>query len=202
MDEKRDRIKMIEEKIHDFCRKYLNEEYEGYALKLCGKLGRKRIIDINRGRSEIWAASIVYVIARLNFLFDKMNVNYITVETISKFFNTKKSTIGNKATHIMDMCNLGIGAAGYSKKAISDMFTFYQTPEGFVFPKSMLKEHDVLVDFIEGEETEKLKRHFEEQERIKIQKQQEKKARLNEIRKKKAEEEEKSRDAQQLSLFD
>jgi hypothetical protein len=40
----------------------------GYALKLCGKLRRKRTLSIIRGKKEIWSASIVYVIARLDVL--------------------------------------------------------------------------------------------------------------------------------------
>ncbi len=202
MDEKIDTINKIEEMIHTFCQKYLNEELEGYALKLCGTLARKKKIDINRGKVEIWAAGIVYVIARLNFLFDKENNPYIPVDTIGNFFNTKKSTTGNKASLIMDVCNLGIGAAGYSSKAISDMFTFYQTPEGFIIPKSMVERRIDTMGVAEGEDAEKLKLYVEEQERTKIRKEEERKARLAESRKKKAEEEEKSRDAHQLSMFD
>lgn len=213
MDEKIDTINKIEGMIHTFCQKHLNEEIEGYCMKLCGTLARKRKIDINRGKVEIWAAGIVYVIARLNFLFDKENKPYIPVDTIGNFFNTKKSTTGNKASLIMDVCNLGIGAVGYSSKAISDMFTFYQTPEGFIIPKSMLESPEFLIDFAEGEEAEELQRQIEERKNLRLQKQQEKKAqqlqkeqerkaRMAEIRKKKAEEEEKSRDAHQLSMFD
>jgi riboflavin synthase len=102
----------------------------------------------------------------------------------------------------MDVCNLGIGAAGYCGKDITDTFTFYQTPEGFIIPKSMIEKRIVSVGVAEGEDAEKLRRYKEEKERIKIQKERERKARLAEIRKKKAEEEERSRDARQLSLFD
>jgi hypothetical protein len=42
------------------------------------------------GKIEIWAASIIYTIARLNFLFDKANGVYITPDIICDFFNTKK----------------------------------------------------------------------------------------------------------------
>jgi hypothetical protein len=70
MEEKTDKIGAITEMIHSFCRQYLNEELEGYCMKLCGALARKRKIDIARGKAGIWAAAVVYVIARLNFLFD------------------------------------------------------------------------------------------------------------------------------------
>ena len=93
-NEKMVKINTIKEIIHDFCAKHLNEELESYALRLCDTIGRKRKLTITRGKKEIWAASIVYVIARLNFLFDKENEYYITTDTICDFFKTKKSTIG------------------------------------------------------------------------------------------------------------
>ena len=136
-NEKMVKINTIKEIIHDFCAKHLNEELESYALRLCDTIGRKRKLTITRGKKEIWAASIVYVIARLNFLFDKENEYYITTDTICNFFKTKKSTIGNKATQIEKACKLGLGAESYCSKHITDTFTFYQTPEGFIIPKNM-----------------------------------------------------------------
>ena len=82
-------------------------------------LGRKRKIDITRGKKEIWSASIIHTIARLNFLFDKQNENYITADTICDFFDTKKTTVGNKATQIEKECKLRMGAEGYCSKEIS-----------------------------------------------------------------------------------
>lgn len=65
---------------------------------------------LKEAKKDIWAASIIYVIARLNFLFDKENDYYITSDTICNFFKTKKSTVGNKATEIQKICKLGLGA--------------------------------------------------------------------------------------------
>jgi hypothetical protein len=63
-----ERLKEIKELTQAFCGLHLNEELAGYALKLCGKLRRKRTLSIIRGKKEIWSASIVYVIARLDVL--------------------------------------------------------------------------------------------------------------------------------------
>ncbi|MDF1590217.1 MAG: DUF6398 domain-containing protein [Desulfobacterales bacterium] len=71
--EKKQRLEQIKELVKDFCMAHMNEELTGYALKLCETLGRKRNISLVRGEKEIWAAAIVYVIARLNFLFDRDN---------------------------------------------------------------------------------------------------------------------------------
>ncbi len=202
-DEKKERLIEIKELLHSFCERYLDEELEGYAVKLCDELGRKRKIDISRGKKEIWAASIIYVIARLNFLFDKENENYITADNMSNFFNAKKSTIGNKATQIEKVCNLTIGAEGYCSKHITDSFTFYQTPEGFIIPKSMIDDREIVIEQAEGEEADEIEKFAEKQRTIMEQKMKEKKERRAEVNREIAEKRKKKNDDDnQLSLLD
>lgn len=95
---KNEKTMEITEPIESFCKRYLNAELTACSLRLCEKLSRSRTLDISRGKKEIWAASIMYVIARINFLFDTMNPLFLTADIICDFFNTKKSTISNKAT--------------------------------------------------------------------------------------------------------
>lgn len=157
----------IKDLLRSYCEKHLNDELLGYTFKLCDTLGRKKRIDLSRGRKEIWAASIIYAIARLNFLFDKESSNYITADTICNFFNTRKSTVGNKATQIEDVCNLTFGAEGYCSKHITDsLLTFYETPEGFIIPKSMIEGPEIVVEIAEGEDAEELERFAENQRKI------------------------------------
>lgn len=151
---KKERLDEIKQLVRSFCDEYLNDEYESYALKLCDTLGRKRKIDMTKGRREIWAAAIIYVIARLNFLFDRASDHFITPETICDFFETVKSTTGNKATLIEKQCDLYIGAQGYCRPEITDMVTFYETPEGFIISKSMLKDKEIEIEFVDDEEFE------------------------------------------------
>ena len=132
------KVMEIKNLLHDFCEEYLNPEIEGYCFKLCDILGRIRKINILRSKSEQWAASIIYVIARLNFLFDQKNEYHITADDICNYFDTKKSTTGNKATQIEQICNLSIGEEGYCSEEITDMFTYYETEDGFIISKSML----------------------------------------------------------------
>ena len=108
-DDKKIRTDEINKMIGEFCVRYLNDEFKGYAQTLCEKIGRKRILSITKGKKEIWAAAIIYVIARLNFLFDKENEYFITADTICDFFGTKKSTSSNKATQIEKSCDIRIG---------------------------------------------------------------------------------------------
>jgi hypothetical protein len=147
---KKQRIAEIKKLLDAFCERHLNEEFKGYAHTLCEKTGRNRIISINKGKKEIWAAAIIYVIVRLNFLFDKESDYFITADIICDFFGTKKTTSSNKATQIEKACNIRIGEQGLCNSKITDMFTFYETPEGFILPKSMTNFSKITFNPIDG----------------------------------------------------
>jgi len=161
--DKKERLNEIKALIEPFSSQYLSDELTGYVTNLCNRLGRKRTISIIQGKPEIWAASIVYVIARLNFLFDMENPNHITADVICEFFNTKKSTTGNKATQIEKGCNIRLGEEGLCSHHISDMFTFVQTPEGLILPKSFFSKDDISIEILDEKEAGKLNAHLEEQ---------------------------------------
>jgi len=197
---KDERLKEIKEFVASFCREHLNEELQGYALKLCDTLNRKRKISLTGGKKEIWAASIIYVIARLNFLFDPANELFLSTDTICDFFGTKKSTVGNKATQIEKACNLGIGAEGFCSQKISDALTMVELPNGFVVPKSMLPDFDIVYEIADEEDSREIEKFVAEQQRLKEGIAAKKKARRAEINRKIAEDKNKERG--QLSLFD
>lgn len=190
----------IKKLIQDFCSQYLNEEFEGYSLKLFEELASDK--TITRGRKEIWAAAIVYVIARLNFLFDQEHEYFITADTLCDFFNTKKSTTGNKATQIIDILDIGLGSEGLCSKEITDMLTFHVTPEGFILSKNMIQNHDLVVDFVDGKEAEELENYIAEKQRQRELIIAEKKARREDINRKIAEEKMKKKYENQLNLFE
>ena len=198
-DEKDVKLTEIKNLIHDFCEDCLNSEIEGFCSKLCDTLGRKRKINILRSTSEQWAASIVYVIARLNFLFDQDNEYYITADDICVFFETKKSTTGNKAKQIQKLCNLSIGADGYCLEKISDMFTFYETESGFIISKAMFDKQMNEVQQAEEEDFVENRMRRETKESIMEKMQKEKQERLSVLKKKS---EERKDNDNQLGLFD
>ncbi len=202
--EKTERLNEIKDLMLAFCEEHLDEELYGYAIELCDMLGRKRKISISRGKKEIWAASIIYVIARLNFLFDPENEFFLSADTICDFFGTKKSTVGNKATQIEKACNLGLGAEGLCSPEISDALTLFELPNGLVIPKSMLPELDIVYELADEEETKELEKFMAEQQRLKERKAAEKKARRAEINRKIAEDKKKKKkeNDKQLKLFD
>jgi len=181
---KDERLKEIEALLVSFCVEHLNEDLQGYALRLCDTLGRKRKISIIRGKREIWAASIIYAIARLNFLFDPESELFLSADTICDFFGTKKSTIGNKATQIENACNLGMGAQGYCSPEISDALTLVELPNGLVIPKSMMPKSEIVVEFADEKEEREFQEYMAEQKRLKERKTAEEKARRAEINRK------------------
>lgn len=143
-EERTGRITEIKAAVKSFCDTNLNEEFGSYAQRLCDKLGRKRTLSITSGRPEIWSAAIIYVIARLNFLFDQSQKHYISADAICDFFGVKKSTASQKATLIEKACKIRMGEPEFCNEKFSDMFTLIQTPEGIVIPLSMLKEHSIM----------------------------------------------------------
>jgi hypothetical protein len=133
-----DQIDEVKRLIEAFSRSRLGQEYAGLALNLCDKIGRMRRLSIQRGRIEIWAAAIIYVIARLNFLFDPEGEVNLTVEELCTFFGTKKSTIGNKAGLIQKTAKILLGDPEFSSSKIRDMFRLYETEDGLLIPGSIL----------------------------------------------------------------
>ena len=196
MNEKIERLNEIKELARGFCEGRLNEELTGYVLKLCDTLGRKRKISITRGRAEIWAASIIHVIARLNFLFDRESDFFLSADMICDFFGTKKSTVGNKATQIEKICKLGWGSEGYCSPDITDAMTLLELPNGLVIPKNMMSGFDLVYELADEEESKEIEEYVAKQRPIKEQKLAEKKARREEKKK------QKMKDDKQLGLFD
>jgi riboflavin synthase len=198
-NEKDKKLAKVKNLIHDFCKDYLNPELEGYCFKLYSTLGRKRKINILRSASEQWAASIIYVIARLNFLFDQENEYHITADDLCGYFDTKKSTTGNKATQIEKLCNLSMGAEGYCSAEISDMFIYYETESGLIIPKYMLDKRITEVQRANEEDELEIRRRMETEESIHEKRQKEKQEHLSALRKKAKRRDE---NENQLGLFD
>lgn len=109
-----------------FCREKLNEEYNLLCSKMIKKLGRKRTVPFMTGRLEIWAASIVYTIGVLNFLFDKSFEPYISSNEIHEYFDTKSSTVSAKSKLLRDMLKLSRFDDEFSTRHIIDINPFNQ----------------------------------------------------------------------------
>ena len=157
----------VTELVESFCERYFTGELTTCALKLCDKLSRIRKLDITRGKKEIWAASIVYVIARVNFLFDKANNNFLTSDIICDFFDTRKTTTGNKATSIEKALNIGLGDTNYCTTEIIESFSFLETIDGFILPQKMANDmvRDIVIRAAYEEESRKINEFMAEKKR-------------------------------------
>ena len=140
--EKTERVDEIQRLIKSFGQTHLTIECTDLALKLCGKIGRMRKLSIQRGRVEIWAAAIVHVIARLNFLLDPENELSLTADDICKFFGTKKTTVSSKAGLIQKTGNIYLGDAEFSIPEIARMFSIHETKDGLLIPGFMLDKYE------------------------------------------------------------
>ena len=109
MDEK-EKQKMREDEIAQmvttFCKERLDEEYEQLCEKMVRKLGRKRTKPLLTGRTEIWAAAVVYTVGTMNFLFDKSFEPYVSSVDINNYFGTSSSTVAQKARTIRQLLKL------------------------------------------------------------------------------------------------
>lgn len=80
--------------------------------------GRKRTKPLLTGRTEIWAAAVVYTVGTMNFLFDKSFEPYISSADINNYFGTSSSTVAQKARTYGSCRNIQLGKT--MGKAFSD----------------------------------------------------------------------------------
>lgn len=139
---KNEKEEKIIELVSQFCRKKINEEYEQLCIELTKKLGRKRNVPFMTGNLEIWAASIVYTIGMLNFLFDKSFEPYIPATAIHDYFGTKSSTVGAKSKLIRDLLKLDRfnNEFATSHMVESNPFNQFVMVDDLIYPISSLPE--------------------------------------------------------------
>lgn len=118
----------------------MSTEIQNFCLELLQRLARKRTLDISSGQTKIWAGAIICVIARMNFLYDKSNPDYLPQSVLCETLGTKETTIGNKASLIEKTCKFGQVEEGLCKRELLEEFTFYTLPNGMVASGKMLTE--------------------------------------------------------------
>jgi len=130
------------EMTNKFCIEHLDNDYQQLCEKLIKKMGRKREVPFKRGKLEVWAASVVYAIGSINFLFDKSFEPYSTPLEIADYFGSKKSTVSNKARQIKDMLKISQFDSDFSTQMVDDNNPFKSTVmvNGFIVPLDTLPE--------------------------------------------------------------
>jgi hypothetical protein len=141
---KKERINELHDLTRAFCKDNLTEELNSYVDRLIDMLGRSKKYDVGKGKIEVLASAVVCVVARLNFLFDKKNDNYISIDKICDYYGTKKRTIETKANEIESVCKIMVGHEGLCGEEISDALTFIEFENGMVITKAMAKEHGII----------------------------------------------------------
>ena len=104
----------------EFCDQHLDEEYKQLCEKMILKMKRKRQVPFLSGRVHIWAASIIYALGQINFLFDRSFKPYISADDIANHFGGSKSTISQKAKQIRDMFKLNYWDPEFSTRQMSE----------------------------------------------------------------------------------
>ena len=115
-----------------------------YVRRQRGQIGRKRTYVITGGKKEVWASSVVYVIARLNFLFDRGNQHCLRPDEICGFFGAKKTTTSAKAAEIEKAGRIPMGHVGLCSPELSDSLSYGQLSNGIILIKKMANEMGFL----------------------------------------------------------
>jgi len=122
----------------EFCDRYLDKEYKKLCKKLIGKMALKKEVPFLSGKIQIWAASVIHVLGRFNFLYDESFEPYIKYDTLVEHFGTSKKTVTGKAKNIADMFNLSHFDKDFTTESLNKMNPFNEIldmfAEGFNIP--------------------------------------------------------------------
>jgi len=143
-DKKSKRIEDVRILLQEFSKNHLTPELTDYVLRLWEQIGRKRNYVITGGKPEAWASATVYVIARLNFLFDRESRTFLAPDTICNFFGTRKDTISAKATEIERVCRIRMGQDGLCSPDIANSLSFVQLSNGLILTRQQAKEMGLM----------------------------------------------------------
>ncbi len=127
--------------LEQFGKTHLDSQLTEFTLELWRRLCRRKTIDCRRGKPQIWAASVVHVIARMNFLFDRNQSVHITFDTICGWFQASKTTVGSKATEIERALRLRQHSEpGLCRSEFIDKLTTVQLSNGMLVSLEMAKQ--------------------------------------------------------------
>lgn len=92
----------------EVCLRDLDEEYARLARRLVARLARKRPSPLTRGDKRIWAAGVLYVLAQVNFLFDRSQSPHMSAKQLADAVGVAQATMANKAGMINRLLSVGI----------------------------------------------------------------------------------------------
>ena len=143
--EKRERFRKVASLLEQFGQAHLDPELAGFTQELWRRVCRRQTMDCRRGKPAIWAASVVHIIARMNFLFDRSQPVHVTFDAICGWFQANKTTIGSKATELERALRLHQHSEpGLCRRQLIDDFATVQLSNGMVLSLRMAKQMGLL----------------------------------------------------------
>lgn len=91
--------------IDGFCKAHLNDEYRDLCREMALSLCRPRS-PILKGKAEGWAAGIVYMIGRVNFLSDPSQDPHMRSEDVALGFGVAMATMHNRGKFVRESFKL------------------------------------------------------------------------------------------------
>ena len=134
----------IEESLKAFGEIHLDPELTSFCLTLWQRMQKSRKLNTNRGKPGVWAASLVHVIGRMNFLYDKSQPIYISLGTICDTFGAPKTTVGTKATEIERALKLGNVTAGLCRSELMKPLIMLELNNGMVITYQQAEQMNLL----------------------------------------------------------
>lgn len=133
--EMRETYEEISKLLIEYSEKYLNKEYEELCLHALEKLCRKRPSPLKSGRSNTWAAGIVYAIGSNNFIFDKSRPIHMTSKELVAPFGISASTASSKAAQIKKVLKIDFFHAEWClpSEAASNPMLWMVSIDGTIF---------------------------------------------------------------------
>lgn len=90
-----------------FCEEHLDGEYAALCRRLVAKLARKRPSPLARGDLRVWAATAIYTVGRINFLFDRTQRPHLSGDDLAALTGVAKSTMANKSGQVCRLLRIG-----------------------------------------------------------------------------------------------
>ncbi len=136
----RSRFNEVAALLAQFGQAHLDAELTGFTVELWRRICRRKSPDCLRGQPGIWAAAVIHVIARMNFLFDRSQPVHLSFDTICAYFQTNKTTIGSKATTIEGTLKLRPHSEpGLCRGSLQESFTTVRLSNGMLLSSAMAK---------------------------------------------------------------
>lgn len=140
MEQKNVELKQL---VTNYCKKHLDDAYLTICTKIFDDLLKSDKFIFKRGKTEIWAAAIVWAVGGTNFLGDKSFEPYATLNDVCDFFGANSSTVGQKSGKIKEILDISVFNPEYrlpGSKVGSFLDSLVMTDNGIILPHDMLDD--------------------------------------------------------------